>query len=159
MSKTLVAYFSASGVTRAVAKSLAAAADADLFEIEAAPHYSEADVNWRDKNSRASRENADPSARPEIAKKVTDMGQYDVVYLGYPIWWGGAPRIINSFLESYDFEGKLIIPFATSGGSSLGRSGDVLREASAPKATWLKGKLLNGNPSVSDLKAWTDSVK
>jgi len=155
---TLVAYFSASGVTAQVAKNLATAADADLFEIKPAQPYTSADLDWNDKHSRSTIEMNDPKARPAIDGKVQGMEHYTTIYLGFPIWWYTAPRIINTFLEQYDLKGKTIIPFATSGGSGLGKSGDELREASAPDAVWLPGKLLNGNPSVDSLKTWVQSL-
>ena len=120
MSKTLVAFFSASGVTRQVAQKLAAAAQADLYEIKPAVPYTQADLNWRDKSSRSSVEMQDPSSRPQLADNDAKIEQYDRILLGYPIWWYMAPTIINTFLESYDFSGKSIILFATSGGSGFG---------------------------------------
>jgi len=156
---TLVAYFSASGVTARVAKSLAEAADADLFEIKPEQPYTNADLDWNDKQSRSTLEMNDKQSRPAVASKVENMEQYSTIYVGFPIWWYTAPRIINTFLEQYDLTGKTIIPFATSGGSGLGKSGDELKAASAPNANWLPGKLLNGNPSVDSLKTWVQSVK
>lgn len=119
MAKSLVAYFSASGVTKRAAEVLAKAAEADLHEIKPAVPYSEADLNWMNKKSRSSVEMADPSSRPEIANKVENMDQYDTVFVGFPIWWYVAPTIINTFLEQYDFLGKKIVLFATSGGSGF----------------------------------------
>ncbi|HJC42939.1 MAG TPA: NAD(P)H-dependent oxidoreductase, partial [Candidatus Mediterraneibacter gallistercoris] len=121
MSKTLVAYFSASGVTARVAKNLAGAADADLYEIRPAVPYTSADLNWMDKSSRSSVEMKDKSSRPELADTDADIASYDRIFVGFPIWWYTAPTIINTFLESYDFSGKTIILFATSGGSGLGK--------------------------------------
>ncbi len=122
MSKTLVVYFSASGVTAKVAKNLAEAAGAELFEIRPAVPYTQADLNWHDNNSRSSVEMRDASARPEIAERVEDMGKYEVIFIGFPIWWYVAPHIINTFLESYDLSGKKIVLFATSGGSDSGKA-------------------------------------
>lgn len=156
--KILVAYFSASGVTAKAAKKLAEAAEADLFEIKPEIPYTSADLNWVDKKSRSSLEMNDPASRPAIAEKVADMGQYEAVFVGFPIWWYVAPTIINTFLESYDFSGKTIIPFATSGGSGLGRTNDKLKP-SCPGATLEKGKLLNGMVSEGSLKKWVEDLK
>lgn len=156
--KKLVAYFSASGVTERAAKQLANAAKADIFEIRPSVPYTKADLNWMDKNSRSSVEMKDPSSRPEIAEKIDNMKDYDVVFLGFPIWWYVAPTIINTFLESYDFSGKTIIPFATSGGSGFGKTVDVLSKCCSDKVKWLPGKLLNG-VSERELKEWIDSIK
>lgn len=156
--KILVAYFSAGGVTAKAAKKLAEAAGADLFEIKPEIPYTSADLNWMDKKSRSSLEMNDPATRPAIAEKVADMGQYEAVFVGFPIWWYVAPTIINTFLESYDFSGKTIIPFATSGGSGLGRTNDKLKP-SCPGATLEKGKLLNGMVSEGSLKKWVEDLK
>ena len=153
MSKTLVAYFSASGVTRRVAENLAAAADADLYEIRPEVLYTSADLNWMDKSSRSSVEMKDKSSRPELADKDADIAAYDRIFLGFPIWWYTAPAIIKTFLESYDFAGKTIVLFATSGGSGLGKTAKDLEE-SCPGAVIREGKLLNGNPSREALKEW-----
>lgn len=154
MSKTLVAYFSASGVTESVAKKLAEAANADLFEIEAAPHYTDADLNWMDKKSRSTVEMNDESCRPAMAVATPDISDYSTVFVGFPVWWYVEPRIIDTFLESADFAGKTIVPFATSGGSGLGKAPE--RMASLAKgATVAKGKMLNGNLDVTELAAWT----
>ena len=143
MPKKLVAYFSAGGVTKKVAERLAAAAGADLFEIEPAVPYTVADRDWTNKKSRSSVEMNDPSSRPEIARRLDSLEEYDTVFLGFPIWWYVAPTIINTFLESYDFAGKTIIPFATSGGSGLGKTVEVLKPLCDPTAKWLPGKMLN----------------
>lgn len=155
--KILVAYFSASGVTAKAAWKLSEAIGADLHEIKPEVPYSSADLNWMDKKSRSSVEMNDPSSRPAIAEKLPDMGKYDVVFVGFPIWWYVAPTIINTFLESYDFSGKTIIPFATSGGSGMGRTNDKLKP-SCPGATLLQGKLLNGNLSEDSLKKWVKDL-
>ena len=149
--KILVAYFSASGVTAKAAWKLSEAIGADLHEIKPEVPYSSADLNWMDKKSRSSVEMNDPSSRPTIAEKLADMEKYDVVFVGFPIWWYVAPTIINTFLESYDFSGKTIIPFATSGGSGMGKTNEKLGP-SCPGATLLQGKLLNGNLSEDSLK-------
>jgi len=152
--KTLVAYFSATGTTKKAAEELARAAGASLFEIRPAVPYTAADLNWNDRKSRSTAEMNSPASRPEIAEALADMDQYGTVYLGFPVWWYTAPRIINSFLESYDFSGKTLIPFATSGGSGLGKAGEELKKTSAPKANWLPGKLLNGRLSGQALADW-----
>ncbi len=121
MGKKLVAYFSASGVTKRYAETLAKAADADLFEIKPSVPYTNDDLDWKNSKSRSSVEMKNPDSRPEIAEKLSNMDEYDTVFVGFPIWWYVAPTIINTFLESYDFSGKTIIPFATSGGSGLGK--------------------------------------
>lgn len=152
MSKKLVAYFSASGVTKAAAERLAKAAKADLFEIKPAVPYTQADLDWTNKKSRSSVEMNNPNSRPEIAEKVSNMGDYDTVLIGFPIWWYVAPTIINTFVESYDFSGKTIVPFATSGGSGMGRTVDVLKPL-CPPADWKKGKMLN-RVSDRELEDW-----
>lgn len=128
MSKKLVAYFSASGTTKKVAERLAKAAGADLFEIRPAIPYTSADLNWMDKKSRSSVEMNDPDSRPEIAETIPNMVDYDTVFIGFPIWWYVAPHIIHTFVESYDFSGKTLVPFATSGGSGMGKTVDELRK-------------------------------
>jgi flavodoxin len=158
---TLVAYFSASEVraTERVAKNLAEATDADLFEIVPSMAYTTEDLDWKDEQSRSTIEMKDSTSRPEVISKVENMDQYTTIYVGFPIWWYTAPRIINTFLEQYDLTGKTIIPFATSGGSDMGKSGEDLKKASAPNANWiLPGKVLNGNPPVDSLKAWVETL-
>ena len=155
--KILVAYFSASGVTAKAAWKLSEAIGADLHEIKPEVPYSSADLNWMDKKCRSSVEMKDPSSRPTIAEKLADMEKYDVVFVGFPIWWYVAPTIINTFLESYDFSGKTIIPFATSGGSGMGKTNEKLGP-SCPGATLLQGKLLNGNLSEDSLKNWVKNL-
>ena len=152
MSKKLVAYFSASGTTKEAAERLATAAGADLFEIKPVVPYSSADLNWMDKNSRSSVEMNDPDSRPEIAETMPNMADYNTVFIGFPIWWYVAPHIIHTFLESYDFSEKTLVPFATSGGSGMGRTVDELRKL-CPNADWKAGKMMSG---VSDqaLAAW-----
>ena len=152
MSKKLVAYFSASGTTKEAAKRLAKAAGADLFEIRPAIPYTSADLNWMDKKSRSSVEMNDPDSRPEIAETMPNMADYNTVFIGFPIWWYVAPHIIHTFLESYDFTGKTLVPFATSGGSGMGRTVDELRKL-CPNADWKAGKLVNG-ASDQALAAW-----
>ena len=159
---TLVAYFSASEahITAQVAKTLAEATDADLFEIVPEQIYTAEDLDWNNEMSRSTVEMKDSTARPAVASKVENMDQYTTIYVGFPIWWYTAPRIINTFLEQYDLTGKTIIPFATSGGSDIGKSGEDLKKASAPNANWiLPGKVLNGKPSVDSLKAWVETLE
>ncbi len=134
--KSLVAYFSCSGVTKSVAEALAGTLNADLFEIKAKIPYTEADLDWEDKNSRSTLEMNDPSSRPEIAAKVENMKEYEIIYLGFPIWWYVAPTIINTFVESYDLSGKTIIPFCTSGGSEPGKTVEVLQALCLEGVTW-----------------------
>ena len=156
MSKKLVAYFSASGVTKKLAEKLAAAVDADLFEIRPKIPYTKADLNWMDKQSRSTIEMQNPASRPEIAGVCKNIADYDTVFVGFPIWWYVAPRIINTFVESYDFTGKTLVPFATSGGSGMGRTVDELRKL-CPNANWKAGKMVNG---VSDkaLADWANAL-
>lgn len=156
MKKILVAYFSASGVTAAVAKKIAAAAGGDLFEIKPAIPYTTADLNWMDKNSRSSVEMKNPSSRPEIAEKLQSVDDYDLIFLGFPIWWYVAPTIISTFLESYDFSGKIIVPFATSGSSGLGKTVDVLKTV-CRSAEFEQGKLMN-NMSEKELEKWVNGI-
>ena len=148
MSKVLVTYFSASGVTAKTANKLAKEVDGDLFEIEPKEKYTSADLNWMDKKSRSSVEMNDPASRPEIAKQVENMDMYYTVLVGFPIWWYVEPKIIDTFLDSYDFAGKTVIPFATSGGSGIENVEKNLQKE-YPNINWGKGKLLNGS-----VKAW-----
>ncbi|AEF82742.1 flavodoxin [Leadbettera azotonutricia] len=158
MSKKLVAYFSASGVTSELARTLAKAASADLYEIKPEVPYTKADLDWRDGYSRSSIEMKDPSSRPAIADKNANIAVYDVVFVGFPIWWYVAPTIINTFLESYDFSGKTIVLFATSGSSGLGKTKEALQPSVAGTAVWKEGKLLNGKPTRDALAAWVESL-
>jgi len=155
MSKKLVAYFSASGTTAAVAENLAKAAGADLYEIKPAVAYTRADLNWQDKNSRSSLEMRDKSSRPELADTNANIAEYDTIFVGFPVWWYVAPTIINSFLEAYDFSGKKVVLFATSGGSGFGKAVSGL-QPSAPKAEIVEGEILNGRPNGAKLKAFAD---
>ena len=148
MSKVLVTYFSASGVTAKTANKLAKEVDGDVFEIEPKEKYTSADLNWMDKKSRSSVEMNDPASRPETAKQVENMDMYDTVLVGFPIWWYVEPKIIDTFLDSYDFSGKTVIPFATSGGSGIENVEKNLQKE-YPNINWGKGKLLNGS-----VKAW-----
>ncbi len=157
MKKALVAYFSASGVTKRAAGELAKAADAELYEIKPQVSYTREDLNWRNPQSRSSMEMKDKSIRPALADRDADISSYDVIFLGFPIWWYVAPTIINTFLEAYDFSGKTIILFATSGGSGFGNTVKELKE-SCPGATLLEGKLLNGVQSAADLRKWLETL-
>jgi flavodoxin len=158
MGKKLVAYFSASGVTAALAKTLAEAAGASLYEIKPETPYTKADLDWTDKKSRSTIEMQDPPFRPAIADKDANVADYDVVFVGFPIWWYVAPTIINTFLESYDFSGKTIVPFATSGSSGLGKSIEKLKPSVSGTAVLKEGKLLNGEPSKDALAKWIVSL-
>lgn len=155
--KTLVAYFSASGVTKGVAEKLAEVAGADLHEIKPEQPYTDADLDWHNKQSRSSVEMADKNSRPAITGKLENMADYDVIYVGFPIWWYTAPTIINTFMESYDFKGKTVIPFATSGGSTIEQACKDLK-ATYPDVNWKDGKLLN-RATADDLRKWVDSNK
>ena len=152
MKKVLVAYFSASGVTARAAKEIAKAVGADLYEIRPVQPYTDGDLNWMDKKSRSTVEMNDPSCRPPIAEPVENLEQYDTVFVGFPIWWYVEPRIVDTFLESGDFSGKTVIPFATSGGSGIGKAEKSLQDH-CPKADWKRGKLVN-----SGAAAWAKSV-
>lgn len=150
--KKLVAYFSASGVTEKTAQKLAKAVGADIFEIKSAVPYTHADLDWTNNKSRSSVEMSNPQSRPEIASYCENMDEYDTVYVGFPIWWYVAPTIIDTFLESYDFSGKTVIPFATSGGSGMGKTVDVLKKV-CPNATWKAGGIVN-RMTESELAKW-----
>lgn len=155
--KVLVAYFSATGTTKGVAEHIANGLNADLYEIVPEEPYTDADLNYNDNNSRTTIEMNDPSARPAISGSVDNMDQYDIVFLGYPIWWGEAPRIVSTFMESYDFSGKTIVPFCTSGGSGVGSSAANLEQLTSG-ATWLDGRRLNGSDSQDAVMEWVNSL-
>ncbi len=157
MSKKLVAYFSASGVTAKVAEKLAEAISADLFEIKPAVPYTKADLNWMDKKSRSTIEMKNPASRPAIAEKRDNMSEYDTVFVGFPIWWYVAPTIINTFLEGYDMTGKTIIPFATSGGSGMGKTNKALA-GSCPGAKLVEGKVFKTSVSLRELADWEKAL-
>lgn len=159
MAKTLVAYFSASGVTKAVAETIAEVSGSDIYEIKPEIPYTQADLDWRDKTSRSSVEMQNPSSRPSILDKVDNIEQYNTIYVGFPIWWYVAPTIINTFLESYDFSEKTIILFATSGGSGFGKTVEKLKGSVSENIQIIEGRLLNDNPSKHDVKEWIDSIK
>ncbi len=150
MGKVLVAYFSATGTTAKAAKRLADAVHGDLFEIRPAVPYTAADLDWTDKRSRSTVEMQNPASRPEIGSHVDNMAQYDTVFVGFPIWWYVAPTIINTFLEEYDFSGKTVIPFATSGGSGMGRTLDTLKGSC--NGNLIPGRMLNGSASPEELR-------
>lgn len=152
--KALVAYFSATGNTKKVAQNLAKALDADIYEIKPAVPYTTDDLNWRDKTARSSVEMSNESSRPEMAENDISIKEYDVIYLGFPIWWGTAPRIVKTFLEKHDFSNKKIVLFATSGSSGMGNTAEDLKPSVATIAQIKPGKVLNGNPSVEELKYW-----
>ncbi|EDQ97373.1 Flavodoxin [Intestinibacter bartlettii DSM 16795] len=156
--KSLVTYFSASGVTKKVAEKLAEAAGADLFEIKPEVAYTEADLNWMDKKSRSSIEMNDKSFRPAIAEKCNNMADYDVVYIGFPIWWYVAPTIINTFLESYDFSGKTIVLFATSGGSGFGNTVAELKRSVSDTTVIKEGKVFNSGVSKDQLSSCVNDL-
>lgn len=157
MTKTLIAYFSASGVTARLAQTLAEATDGDLYEIKPQIAYTEADLNWNNPKSRSTVEMNDRASRPAIAVPVKDISCYSTVFVGFPIWWYEAPRIIQTFLESYDLSGKKIVPFATSGGSDMGNTAAIL-QASCPAAKVLAGKRWRSAASAAELSAWVDSL-
>ena len=158
MSRKLVAYFSATGTTAKAAKLLSHVMGADLYEIEPEIPYTQADLNWMDKKSRSSIEMNDKKIRPAIAEKDAKIADYDVIFVGFPIWWYVAPTIINTFLEKYDFSGKKIILFATSGGSGFGKTLEELRVSVPDTAELIQGELLNGNPSRESVSAWVNRL-
>jgi flavodoxin len=157
MSKILVAYFSASGVTKKVAENLAKAVGADLFEIIPKQIYTSADLNWQDKQSRSSVEMNDRNSRPAISSRVENISQYSYVFVGFPVWWYREPSIIDTFMESYDWDGITVIPFCTSGGSGLGDAGQNMQTLGKGSKV-IEGKRLSGNTSEPELKAWTDRI-
>lgn len=157
MTKALVAYFSASGTTAKVAKDLAEATGADLYEIKPEAPYTRADLNWQDKGSRTTKEMNDEACRPAIAGAVEQMESYDTVFVGFPVWWYVEPRIIDTFLESYDFSGKTVVPFATSGGSGLGKAPQRMQTL-ASGARVVSGGVLNGRPSEAKLASWAEGA-
>lgn len=156
MSKKLVAYFSASGATKQVAEDLARVAGADLYEIEPEVPYTSADLNWNDKNARSTVEMNDHNSRPAIKDTDAKAGDYDVIYIGFPVWWYIAPTIINTFLEKYDLSGKTIVLFATSGGSGFGKAVENLKPSVASDTTIIEGKVFRGHAEETDLQALAD---
>ena len=155
MAKTLVAYFSASGTTAKVAKELAAATGADLYEIAPAAPYTRTDLNWNNSGSRSSKEMNDENSRPALASAVPDTSSYDAVFVGFPIWWYVEPRIVDTFLEGAELAGKTVVPFATSGGSGVARAAAHIRSV-VPEAKVTGGGLLNGRQSKAKLKSWAE---
>lgn len=158
MKKTLVAYFSASGSTARLSKTIAEVTGGDLFEIKPEQPYTSADLNWNDDKSRSSIEMNDPCSRPAIASTIKNIDEYDTVFVGFPIWWYVAPAIISTFLESYDFSGKTVVPFATSGGSGMGKTDSILRKRCSDKTNWKPGKRMNSRESTAAVRSWIDSM-
>ena len=154
----LVVYFSATGTTKDVAEKIAAITDADLYEIKAAQEYTEADLDWHDDNSRTTKEQDDKSVRPEIGSDPVTLDGYTTIYIGYPIWWGEEPRIMDTFVESYSFDGITMIPFCTSGSSGIGRSGTNLAE-NAGSGNWLDGQRFGAGASESEIQSWIDGLQ
>ncbi len=159
MSQTLVAYFSASGVTAKIAEQLSEAIGADLYEIRPEIPYTQADLNWRDKTSRSTKEMQNKAFRPAIANDKINLADYDTVFVGFPIWWYVAPTIINTFLESHDFSGKTVVLFATSGGSNFGKTAEELKVSLPDSVKLIEGKILNGKYSNKELLDWADGLK
>ncbi len=157
-SEVLVAYFSATGTTKGVAEKIAQITGADLYEIVPAMPYSEEDLNWSDNSSRSTQEQNDKSVRPEIGSEDISLEGYTTVYLGFPIWWGEEPRILDTFVEKYSFEGITVIPFCTSSSSGIGHSGPNM-EALAGSGTWLQGERFGGSVSEADLQSWIEGLK
>ena len=153
MSRVLVTYFSASGVTKRVAEKIASTIKGDLFEIEPKEKYTDENLNWRNKQSRSSVEMTDKSSRPEIKENNLDISSYDTILIGFPIWWGVAPTVVNTFIESKNFEGKTLIPFCTSGGSGMRYAENDLKKT-YPKYNWKDGKRLTGMENDEDIKNW-----
>ena len=156
MSKILVTYFSASGVTKSVAEKVAKIVNGDLYEIEPKEKYTDADLDWRNKQSRSSLEMKNNESRPEIILKNIDIDNYDVILIGFPIWWGVAPRVVNTFIESINLNGKTIIPFCTSGGSGMSYCKNYLRKT-YPNFNWKQGKRLFGNEDEETIKNWINN--
>lgn len=157
--KTLVAYFSASGVTASVAKKLAEAADAQLYEIKPQQTYTAADLDWRDKTSRSSVEMNDPECRPAITDTDAPVADADIVFVGFPVWWYREPSVIDTFLDAYDFSGKTIVPFATSGSSGIGDSGKHMQSVAGKGVNVLEGKRFAAGVSVDELKKWIKTLE
>lgn len=158
MSQPLVTYFSATGTAEKTAKKLAAAIGADLYEIRPAAPYTSADLDWQNARSRSSVEMKDPASRPALADKDAPVAEHDTIFVGFPIWWYVAPTVINSFLESYDFSGKTVVLFATSGGSGLGKTAEALRGSVAKDTRLVEGKVLSARQSEQELAAWVQSL-
>lgn len=157
-SKVLVVYFSATGTTKGLAEKIAAITNAELYEITAAQPYTVDDLNWHDNNSRSTKEQNDASSRPEIAGEKRSLEGYSTIYIGYPIWWGEEPRIMDTFVESYDFDGITMIPFCTSSSSGIGRSGKNLEEK-AGSGNWLEGERFGANAQDGEIRMWIHSLQ
>ena len=156
--KTLVVYFSASGETARLARTIAGVTGGDLHGIQPAQPYTATDLDWNNRASRSSVEMSNPSSRPAIVNQVRNMDAYDTVFIGFPIWWYVAPTIVSTFLEAYDFAGKTVIPFATSGGSGMGRTEDVLKACCSPKTRWLPGKRLASHATEAEVRHWVEGL-
>ena len=154
---TLVVYFSATGTTKGVAEKIAAITGGDLYEIKAAQEYTDADLNWNDSGSRSTKEQNDPSVRPEIGSEAVSFDGYTTIYIGYPIWWGEEPRIMDTFVESYSFDGITVIPFCTSSSSGIGKSGKNLAD-NAGSGNWLEGQRFGAGASEAEISSWIDSL-
>jgi len=154
----LVVYFSATGTTKDVAEKIASLTGADIYEIKAAQEYTDADLNWNDSDSRSTKEQNDSSARPEIGSDSVSLDGYTTIYIGYPIWWGEEPRIMDTFVETYNFDGKTMIPFCTSGSSGIGRSGQNLAD-NAGSGTWLEGKRFGAGASEDEIRSWLEGLQ
>lgn len=154
----LVVYFSATGTTKGVAEKIASITGADTYEIKAAKEYTDDDLNWNDSNSRTTKEQNDSSVRPEIGSEMVSLDGYTTIYIGYPIWWGEEPRIMDTFVESYSFDDITVIPFCTSGGSGIGRSGQNLAD-NAGSGNWLDGQRFGGSVSEADLQSWISGLQ
>lgn len=157
MNKAIVAYFSATGTTERAAEALARAVGADLYGIAPAEPYTSRDLNWNDSSSRSSAEMGDEASRPALAKGAPDLSEYDVVFVGFPVWWYVEPRVVDTFLEACDLAGKTVVPFATSGGSGISRAVSRMRGL-VPQARVLDGRMMNGRPSASELQAWVQAL-
>ena len=155
---TLVVYFSATGTTKGVAEKIAGITGADIYEIKAAQEYTDADLNWNDSSSRSTKEQNDSSARPEIGSDAVSLDGYTTIYIGYPIWWGEEPRIMDTFVESHSFDGITMIPFCTSGSSGIGRSGQNLAD-NAGTGTWLGGKRFGSGASEDEIRSWIEGLQ
>ena len=156
--KVLVVFFSATGTTKRAAEKIASIEDADVYEIKAENEYTEADLNWHDSGSRTTKEQNDKKARPAIGSAPVSLDGYEKIYVGYPIWWGEEPRIMDTFVESHDFGAASVIPFCTSSSSGIGRSGKNLAE-NANGGNWLEGRRFGGNVSESELRSWIEGMK
>ncbi|MBR6147871.1 MAG: flavodoxin [Lachnospiraceae bacterium] len=157
-SDVLIVYFSATGTTKGIAEKIAGITGADTYEIKAAQEYSDADLNWNDSDSRSTKEQNDPSARPEIGSEAVSLDGYSTIYIGYPIWWGEEPRIMDTFVESYNFDGITMIPFCTSSSSGIGRSGQNLAD-NAGSGTWIDGKRFGAGASEDEIRSWIEGLQ